>query len=55
MNQSMMNPVSSTPQAQNMTPDNIIGALSNIQEVQTDLNVDLLRRNDSLNDTRKMK
>jgi len=33
-----------------MTPDNIIGTLSNMQEVQTDLNFDLMDRRDSLKD-----
>ena len=34
----------------NYTPDNIIGKLSSMQDLQTDLNVDLIARQDSLMD-----
>ena len=54
MNNSMLHPTqsSSSGMAPNYTPENIIGTLSNMQDVQTDLNVDLIARSDSLMDIR---
>lgn len=52
MNNSMLAPTQKSGPGSNTnyTPDNIIGTLSNMQDVQTDLNVDLIKRSDSLMD-----
>ena len=52
MNNSMLHPSSASAAGKttNYTPENIIGTLSSMQDVQTDLNVDLIARSDSLMD-----